>query len=57
MEKEKFVPKEKLSKRKKRELDLKKRGTWGEVNPVSRKVESKKRYNRQLEKAKTKEYD
>lgn len=37
----KFVPYEKLSKSKKRELDRKKRVTWGNVNPVTRKVESK----------------
>ena len=42
----KFVPYEKLSKSKKRELDRKKRVTWGNVNPVTRKVESKKRYKR-----------
>lgn len=42
----KFVPYEKLSKSKKRELDRKKRVTWGNVNPVTRKVESKKHYKR-----------
>ncbi len=42
----KFVPYEKLSKSKKRELDRKKRVTWGSVNPVTRKVESKKHYKR-----------
>ena len=42
----KFVPYEKLSKAKKRELDRKKRVTWGNVNPVTRKVESKKHYKR-----------
>lgn len=42
----KFVPYEKLSKSKKRELDRKKRVTWGSVNPVTRKDESKKLYKR-----------
>lgn len=42
----KFVPYEKLSKSKKRELDRKKRVTWGNVNPVTKKVESKKLYKR-----------
>ena len=42
----KFIPYEKLSKKQKRELDLKKRGTWGAVSPISRKAESKKLYNR-----------
>lgn len=43
---EKFVPYEKLSKAKKRELARKKRATWGSVNPVTRKVENKKHYKR-----------
>lgn len=42
----KFVPYEKLSKSKKRELDRKKRVTWRNVKPVTRKVESKKHYKR-----------
>ena len=42
----KFVSYEKLSKSKKRELDRKKRVTWGNVNPVTKKVESKKLYKR-----------
>ncbi len=33
-----FVPYKKLSKKKKRELDLKKRRTWGGVNPVTRRA-------------------
>ena len=43
---EKFIPYEKLSKKKQREFNLKQRGTWGALNPVTRKVESKKIYNR-----------
>lgn len=43
---EKFIPYEKLSKKKQRELDRERRGSWGVVNPVSRKVESAKLYNR-----------
>lgn len=43
---EKFVPYEKLSKKKKRKIDQMRRGSWGSVNPVSRKAESKKIYNR-----------
>ena len=42
----KFVPYEKLSKSKKRELDRKKRVTWGNLNPVTRKAESKKHSKR-----------
>lgn len=44
---EKFVPYEKLSKKKKRELDLKKRKTWGNVNPITRRSANPKAYNRQ----------
>ena len=42
----KFVPYEKLSKSKKRELDRKKRVTWRNVKPVTRKVETKEHYKR-----------
>ena len=34
---EKFIPYEKLSKKEKRKMDLAKRQTWGELNPVTRK--------------------
>jgi hypothetical protein len=43
---EKFIPYEKLSKKRKRELDLKKRGSWGALNPVTRKPRSPKAYDR-----------
>ena len=43
---EKFVPYEKLSKKKKRELDAKRRGSWNGINPVTRKPENSKAYNR-----------
>jgi len=41
-----FVPYEKLSKKKRRELDAARRTTWGAMNPVSRKIENAKAYNR-----------
>ena len=41
-----FVPYEKLSKKQKREIDKAKRATWGDVIPVTKKVESAKIYNR-----------
>ena len=44
---EKFIPYEKLSKKKKRELNARKRKTWGDVNPVTRRPENPKAYNRQ----------
>ena len=43
---DKFVPYRKLSKKKKRELDGKRRNTWGGLSPVTRKKESRKAYNR-----------
>ena len=42
---EKFVPYEKLSKKKKKELNAKRRQTWG-INPVTRRPENPKAYNR-----------
>ena len=42
----KFIPYEKLSKKEKRKLDLAKRQTWGELNPVTRTPVNSKAYNR-----------
>ncbi|MBP0973981.1 MAG: hypothetical protein J5851_08765 [Oscillospiraceae bacterium] len=42
----KFVPFEKLSKKKQRELNAKNRNTWGEVKPVSRWEDNAKVYKR-----------
>lgn len=43
---EKFIPYEKLSKKKRKELDSKKRGSWNGVNPVTRRSENPKAYKR-----------
>ena len=43
---EKFIPYEKLSKKEKRRLDSRRRKTWGEMSPVTRKPENPKAYNR-----------
>ncbi len=43
---DRFVPFEKLSKKKKRELNTKRRSTWGNVNPVTRKPKNPKAYDR-----------
>lgn len=43
---EKFVPYEKLSKKKRRELDAARRGSWGGLNPVTRKPQNSKAYKR-----------
>ena len=42
----KYIPYEKLSKAKKRELDRKKRNTWNNVKPVTRVQRSAKEYSR-----------
>lgn len=43
---EKFIPYEKLSKKEQQKLNKAKRGTWGDVNPVTRKPVNSKAYNR-----------
>ncbi len=43
---ERFVPYEKLSKKKKRELDALRRKTWGPLNPVTRKPPNPRAYKR-----------
>lgn len=52
---EKFIPYEKLSKKKRRELDRMRRGTWGALDPVTRKPENPRAYNRQ--KARKRSFD
>ena len=47
----KFIPYEKLSKKEKRKLDHARRQTWGGLNPVTRKPENSRAYNRQKVKA------
>ena len=42
---EKFTPYEKLSKKKKKEVNRKKRGVW-KINPVTRKPDNPRAYNR-----------
>ena len=44
--KQKFIPYAKLSKKKKREHDALQRGAFGTLQPVTRRIESAKRYNR-----------
>ena len=43
---EKFIPYRKLSKKKKRELDRRRRNTWGSLNPVTRNTANPKAYDR-----------
>ena len=44
---DKFIPYNKLSKKKQRELNSKQRRTWGALNPVTRNTANPKAYNRQ----------
>lgn len=41
-----FVPLEKMSKKAQKEYYAKKRGTWGEISPVTRTVPNGKAYSR-----------
>ena len=43
---EKFIPYEKLSKKQQQKINKSKRGTWGDINPVTRKSENSKAYKR-----------
>lgn len=44
---EKYIPYEKLSKKQQKAINAQKRGSWGGMNPVTRKPEHSKAYNRQ----------
>lgn len=54
---EKFTPYEKLSKKKRRELDALRRGSWGALNPVTRKTANGKAYNRKKAQSRMKDSD
>lgn len=41
-----FIPFDKMSKKQKKELAKTYRGSWGALNPVTRKPENPKAYNR-----------
>ena len=43
---EKFVPFEKLSKKRQREENAKRRGTWSGISPVTRKSKNARAYDR-----------
>ena len=46
MKKEKFIPLDKQSKKRRKEADRAKRADWGLVNPVTRVVKDKTKYDR-----------
>jgi len=43
---DRFIPFEKLSKKKQREISAKQRGSWGSFHPVTRKPQNPNAYNR-----------
>lgn len=43
---ERYIPFEKLSKRKQRELNARRRGSWGGISPVTRKPKNPRAYDR-----------
>lgn len=48
---EKFIPYEKLSKKEQRARNALRRGSWGGINPVTRKPANSRAYNRAKAKA------
>ena len=55
--KQKYIPLEKQSKRNQKEYHAIQRRDWGELNPVTRKTENAKVYNRKKSKQRWGEYD
>ena len=53
---EKYIPFEKLSKKKQRELNAQRRGSWGGINPVTRRPPNPKAYNRKKAQRQDKDY-
>lgn len=53
---EKFIPYEKLSKKEQQKINKARRGTWGELNPVTRKPQNSKAYNRKRTQAWKKDF-
>lgn len=43
---EKYIPYEKLSKKEQKKINAAQRGTWGAINPMTRKPENSRAYNR-----------
>ena len=53
---EKFVPYEKLSRKKQKEWNARQRRSWGDVNPVTRKSTNPAAYDRNAEKRKARKW-
>lgn len=50
LKEDKFVSRDKMSKKDRKELDSKKRNTWGNTNPVTKVQPNKKAYDRKRDK-------
>lgn len=50
LKEDKFIPQDKMSKKAQKELNDKKRGTWGNTNPVTKVQPNKKAYDRKRDK-------
>jgi hypothetical protein len=55
--KQKYIPLEKQSKRKQKERHATQRRDWGNISPITKKVESGKLYNRKKSKQRWHDYD
>ena len=53
---EKYIPYEKMSKKMQKAYNARKRGGWGEVNPVTRRSDRPGAYDRNAEKRKTRKW-
>ncbi|MBE6614647.1 MAG: hypothetical protein E7631_05000 [Ruminococcaceae bacterium] len=53
---EKYIPYEKLSKKKQKEWNARQRSDWGALNPVTRKSDKPGVYNRSAEKKKARKW-
>lgn len=53
---EKMIPYEKLSKKEQKKRNAAKRGSWGEIKPITRKAENPKVYNRRKARNATLDY-
>lgn len=42
----KYIPYQKMSKKQRRSLDLRQRGSWGGISPVTRKGPDRRKYDR-----------
>lgn len=54
---QKYIPTQKLSKKARKELAKAQRATWGPLNPMTRRPDDPKKYNRQKSRREEKLFD